>query len=64
MWHCNREGSRPRWLDRLCGAVIFTTIHEEKDKSAVGAKSGKLIYMGTDVRACAKQRQQHHTRAF
>jgi hypothetical protein len=45
MWHCNKEGSRPGLL-RLCGAVIFTTADEEKDKCVVGAKWGKTIYIG------------------
>jgi hypothetical protein len=45
----------------LCGAVIITSPHEEKDKCPEGAKSGKTIYMGTGVRAFRKQPEQHRT---
>jgi len=34
----------------LCGAVILATAHEEKDKLAEGAKSGKTIYIGANLR--------------
>jgi hypothetical protein len=34
----------------LCGAVIFATAHEEKDKPAEGAECGKTIYIGTQLR--------------